>query len=94
MDFGEYVCVKCGIVLGKEYVNDEQSPELSMKIGKDLKLYSYICIILEKLNLSTFCYADKVYNLINKYLSMFKCSSELKIAASIYYTLSINNIPC
>ena len=91
---GEYVCIKCGIVLGQEYIYDEQTPDLSKKKEKNMELHVNICNILDKLNLSNFCYSDKIYELIDKYLSNFKSSSELKIGASIYYVLSLNNIPC
>ena len=92
LEGGEYVCVKCGLVLGKEYVYEIKSYESKDK--NISKLYIDICNIIENLNFNIFCYANEIYDLINKYLSDFKCKNELKIGAAIYYILSINDIAC
>ena len=94
LNCGEYVCVKCGLVLGQEYVYAEQSHGVSFKKTKNIELHVNICNILDKLNLNSFYYSDQIHDLIDKYLSNFKSSSELKIGASTYYALSLNNIPC
>ena len=94
LNCGEYVCTKCGIVLGPEYAYDLQTTDFLNKQIKNKELNVNVCNILDKLNLSTFCYSNKICEIINKYLSNFKSSSELKIGASIYYVLSLNNVPC
>ena len=48
---GEYVCFKCGIVLGQEYVYTELTPILVGKIDKNIALLENIPNILDKLNL-------------------------------------------
>ena len=92
LESGEYVCIKCGVVLGQEYIYEEKSYEFHLNNKRKFDLYSNICNILENLNLNNFCYAENVYDLIDKYLSDFKCNYELKIGASIFYTLSLNGI--
>ena len=94
LDCGEYVCIKCGIVLGQEYIYEENSFKHQVNGNKDLGVYSNIYNILDRLNLNTLYYAEKVDAVVNKYLSNFKCKIELKIGASIYYLLSSNGIPC
>ena len=93
LDKGEYICVNCGVVLGQEYVcfNDYAKPVNI--VNKNHELYLNICNILEKLHFSSLSYSEQVYKTINKYLSNYKHSSELKIGASIFYVLSLNNIP-
>lgn len=62
LDSGEYVCVKCGIVLGQEYVHDkiyEQNSTYTIKIEKQLELYGSICNILDKLNINNFLILKK-----------------------------------
>ena len=94
LDNGEYVCIKCGIVLGQEYIYQENSFSDQRNKNKDLGTYSSICNILEHLKLNAECYADEVDNLIDKYLSNFKCKSELKIGACIYYLISSSGLAC
>ena len=92
LDNGEYVCIKCGIVLGQEYIYQENSFSDQRNKNKDLGTYSSICNILDHLKLNTVCYADEVDNLIDKYLSNFKCKIELKIGACIYYLISSSGL--
>ena len=94
LDCGEYVCIKCGIVLGQEYILEEKSFKQQFNENKDPTTYSNIHNILDHLNLSALHYAEKVDGLVNKYLSNFKCGIEVKIGASIYYLLSSKGIPC
>ena len=91
---GEYVCTKCGIVLGQEYAYNLQTIHFLNKKDNNKDLNVNTCNILDKLDISAFCCSDKICELINKYLSNFKSSSELKIGASIYYALSLNNVTC
>ena len=93
LDRGEYICINCGLILGQEYVT-------SINYGTSLNitntnhgLYLNICDILEKLHLSVVCYGEQVYEVVNKYLSNYKCNSELKIGAGIFHALSLNDIP-
>ena len=79
LDNGEYLCIKCGPVLGQEYIYEENSLKDQINKNKHLWTLSSICNILDHLRLNASCYADEVNNLINKYLSYFKCKSELKI---------------
>ena len=88
LDGGEYVCIKCGLVLGQEYICEEKSFSSSSDNTRKLDLHSNICNILENLNLSVLCHANNVYDLINKYLSDLKCKNELKIGAAIFHNLS------
>ena len=83
LDCGEYVCIKCGIVLGQEYILEEKSFKQQFNENKDPVKYSNIHNILDHLNLSALHYAEKVDGLVNKYLSNFKCGIEVKIGASI-----------
>ena len=39
---GEYVCVKCGLVTGTEYVYDRQNLNLSNKKGKNRVTCKYL----------------------------------------------------
>ena len=94
LEYGEYICTKCGLVLGQQYISEKIYSESPKNDKNKSKLYIDICNILENINLNIYCYADDVYDLINKYLSDFKCENELKIGASIYYVLTINNIAC
>lgn len=94
LDSGEYVCIKCGVVLAQEYIHEENSNRYQCVEYRDPDLYSRICTILEHLNLSTSCYVEEISSLIYKYLSNFRCKHELKIGASIYYLLSSKGIPC
>ena len=92
LDGGEYVCIKCGLVLGQEYICEEKFLEWPSNKTKNLDLHSNICNILENLNLNVLYYANNVYDLINKYLSDFKCKNELKIGAAIFYSISLCGI--
>ena len=94
LDNEGYVCIKCGLVSGQEYIYEENSFNDQIKINKDIGMYSSICNILEHLQLSTQCYADEVHDLIDKYLSNFRCKIELKVGACIYYILFAKGIPC
>ena len=44
------------------------------------------------MNLNISCYANDVYDLIDKYLSDFKCKNELKVGAAIFHILSLNGV--
>ena len=92
LECGEYVCIKCGLVLAQEYIYEDRLYEEPLDEIKRLDLYSNICNILANLNLNSVCQAKKVYELIDKYLSDFKCNIELKIGASIYYTLTLQGV--
>ena len=94
LDNEGYVCIKCGLVLGQEYICEENSFNDQIKKNKDIAIYSSICNILENLQLNTPCYADEVSDLIDKYLSNLKCKSELKIGACIYYIISSSGLAC
>ena len=94
LDNEGYVCIKCGLVSGQEYIYEENSFNDQIKKNKDIGIYSSICNILENLQLNTPFYADEVSDLIDKYLSNFKCKSELKIGACIYYLLSSSDLAC
>ena len=94
LDNEGYVCIKCGLVLGQEYIYEENSFNDQIKKNKDIGMYSSICNILEHLQLNTPCYADEVSDLIDKYLSNLKCKSELKIGACIYYIISSSGLAC
>ena len=94
LDNEGYVCIKCGLVLGQEYIYEENSFNDQIKKNKDIGIYSSICNILENLQLNTPCYADEVSDLIDKYLSNLKCKSELKIGAFIYYIISSSALAC
>ena len=94
LDNEGYVCIKCGLVLGQEYIYEENSFNDQIKKNKDIGIYSSICNILENLQLNTPCYADEVRDLIDKYLSNLKCKSELKIGACICYLISSSGLAC
>ena len=94
LEYGEYIWGKCGLVLGQQYISEKIYSESPKNDENKSKLYIDICNILENINLNIYCYADDVYDLINKYLSDFKRENELKIGASIYYVLTINIIAC
>ena len=94
LDSGEYVCIKCGIVSGQEYIYKDDLFKNQIHKNTNLRTYSSICNILDHLNLNTICYADKVNDLIDKYLSNFKCKSELKIGACIFDILSSSDLAC
>ena len=66
IDCGEYVCKKCGIVLGQEYIYEEISTKNQIIENKSLDTYSNIYNILDHLNLNILCYED-VNGLIDKY---------------------------
>ena len=86
LDSGEFVCIKCGIVLGQEYIHQENTFQHKDIKSKDTCLYSSICTTLDHLNLNVECYAKDINDLIDKYLSNFKCKNELKKEhASIIY---------
>ena len=87
LDSEGYVCIKCGIVLGQQYIYEQNSNNIQINKNKDIGIYSTIYNILEHLQLNTPSYADEVNDLIHKYLSNLKCKSELKIGACVYYLI-------
>lgn len=93
LDGGEYICINCGLILGQEYVTNNNYIKSRNITNTNHSLYLNICDILEKLHLSDVYYGEQVYEIVNKYLSNYKCNSELKIAAGIFHVLSLNNIP-
>ena len=93
LDKGEYICVKCGVVIGQEYVCLNEYVKPVNTVDKNSEVYLNICNILEKLHFSNISYSEQVYKIINKYLSNYKHRSELKIGAGIFYVLSLNDIP-
>ena len=93
LDKGEYICVKCGVVIGQEYVCFNEYVKPVNTVHKNSEVYLNICNILEKLHFSNISYSEEVYKTINKYLSNYKHRSELKIGAGIFYVLSLNDIP-
>ena len=40
LDCGEYVCIKCGVVLGQEYILEEKSFKQQLNENKDPATYS------------------------------------------------------
>ena len=94
LDSEGYVCIKCGIVLGQQYIYEENSYNTQINKNKDIGIYSTIYNILEHLQLNTPSYADEVNDLIDKYLSNLKCKSELKIGACVYYLISSSGLAC
>ena len=94
LDSEGYVCIKCGIVLGQQYIYEENSYNTQINKNKDIGIYSSIYNILEHLQLNTPSYADEVNDLIDKYLSNLKCKSELKIGACVYYLISSSGLAC
>ena len=94
LDSEGYVCIKCGIVLGQQYIYEENSYNTQINRNKDIGIYSTINNILEHLQLNTPSYADEVNDLIDKYLSNLKCKSELKIGACVYYLMSSSGLAC
>ena len=94
LDSEGYVCIKCGIVLGQQYIYEENSNNIQINKNKDIGIYSTIYNILEHLQLNTPSYADEVNDLIDKYLSNLKCKSELKIGACVYYLISSSGLAC
>ena len=94
LDSEGYVCIKCGIVLGQQYIYEENSYDTQINRNKDIGIYSTIYNILEHLQLNTPSYADEVNDLIDKYLSNLKCKSELKIGACVYYLISSSGLAC
>ena len=94
LDSEGYVCIKCGIVLGQQYIYEEKFYNTQINKNKDIGIYSSIYNILEHLQLNTPSYADEVNDLIDKYLSNLKCKSELKIGACVYYLISSSGLAC
>ena len=94
LDSEGYVYIKCGIVLGQQYIYGENSYNTQINKNKDIGIYSTIYNILEHLQLNTPSYADEVNDLIDKYLSNLKCKSELKIGACVYYLISSSGLAC
>ena len=94
LDSEGYVCIKCGIVLGQQYIYEENSYNTQINRNKDIGIYSTIYNILEHLQLNTPSYADEVNDLIDKYLSNLKCKSELKIGACVYCLISSSGLAC
>ena len=94
LDSEGYVCIKCGIVLGQQYIYEEKFYNTQINKNKDIGIYSSINNILEHLQLNTPSYADEVNDLIDKYLSNLKCKSELKIGACVYYLISSSGLAC
>ena len=93
LDSGEYVYIKCGIVLGQEYIYEVNSFNDQIE-KKDLGAYSSICNILEHLRWNTLCYAGEINDLIDTYLSNLKCKRELKVGACTYYLISSSGLAC
>jgi len=93
LDGGEYICKNCGLVLGQEYVSDNDYSKSINTINTNYDLYFNVCNILEKLHLSDVRYGEEVCEIVNKYLRNYKYTTELKIGASIFYVLSIREIP-
>ena len=77
LDSGEYVCIRCGVVLAQEYIHEENSNRYQCVEYRDPHLYSTICTILEHLNLSISCNVEEIRSLIYEYLSNFKYKHEL-----------------
>ena len=48
LDSGEFVCIKCGIVLGPEYIHQENTFQHKDIKPKDTCLYSSICTTLDQ----------------------------------------------
>ena len=94
LDSEGYICIKCGIVLGQQYIYEQNSNNIQINKNKDIGIYSTIYNILEHLQLNTPSYADEVNDLIDKYLSNLKCKSELKIGACVYYLISSSGLAC
>ena len=93
LDRGEYICKKCGLVLGQEYVSINEYDKTTNIVNINYDLYFSVCNVLEKLHLSDVSYSEEVYEVVNKYLSDYKYNIELKIGASIFYVLSLREIP-
>ena len=94
LDSEGYVCIKCGIVLGQQYIYEEKFYNTQINKNKDIGIYSSIYNILEHLQLNTPSYADEVNDLIDKYLSNLTCKSVLKRGACIYYVISSSALAC
>ena len=71
---------------------DTGSGEIQLCNKTKIDLHSNICNILDNLNLNISCYANDVYDLIDKYLSDFKCKNELKVGTAIFHILSLNGV--
>ena len=89
-----YVCIKCGVVLGQEYVHVENISNYYNSDCRNINIYATICTILDHLNLNALHYTDEIRYLIDKYLSNYKCKIELKIGACIYNILSERGLAC
>ena len=94
LDSGEYICIKCGIVLDQEYVYEEGFSNHQITDNDRHSLDSNISTILDHLNLNNLDFDREIHDLIDEYLSNLKCKVELKIGACIYYLLSSKSIPC
>ena len=94
LDSGEYICIKCGIVLDQEYVHCETFSNYQTTDNGRHSLNSNICTILDHLNLNNIDFDKDVQDLIDEYLSNIRCKVELKIGACIYYVLSSKGMPC
>ena len=53
LDSEGYVCIKCGIVLGQQYIYEEKFYNTQINKNKDIGIYSSIYNILEHLQLNT-----------------------------------------
>ena len=94
LDSGEYICIKCGIVLDQEYVHCETFSNYQTTDNGRHSSNSNICTILDHLNLNNIDFHKDVQDLIDEYLSNIRCKVELKIGACIYYVLSSKGMPC
>lgn len=78
LDSGEYICIKCEIVLDHEYVHCETfSNYQTIEDGRH-NLDSNICTILDYLNLNNLNFDKDVQDLIDECLSNIGCKIELK----------------
>ena len=91
---GEFVCIKCGIVLDQEYVHEDVFSSHNITTTENIGLNTNIYTILDHLNLDSLFYHEEISDLIDKYLSSFKCKIELKIGACIYNILSEKGLSC
>ena len=91
---GEFVCIKCGIVLDREYVHGEIFSSHNIHKTENIGLNANIYTILDHLNLDSLFCNEEISDLIDKYLSSFKCKIELKIGVCIYNILSEKGLPC
>ena len=94
LDSKGYVFFECGVVLDQEYVYGDNCFYNETDDYIDHNSNSIICTILDHLNLNHLYLNVKINDLIDKYLSNFRCKIELKVGACIYYILFAKGIPC